>query len=56
MGTQSFAPDEATSDHLTGTAAISVQTTPRWIEDDYDVTVEEDANGYPVTITLTPKA
>ena len=56
MGTESFAPDEATSDHLTGTAAISVQTTPRWIEDDYDVAVEEDANGYPVTITLTPKA
>lgn len=54
-GTQSFAPDEATEEHLTGTAAVSVQTNPRWIEDDYDVVVEEDANGYPVTITLTAK-
>lgn len=50
-----FAPDEATDDHLTGTATIAVKTVPRWIEDDYTVTVEEDENGYPTSITLTAK-
>ena len=55
FGSQSFAPDEATEDHLTGTAKISIQTVPRWIEDDYDVEVEEDANRYPTKITLTAK-
>lgn len=55
IGTESFAPDEATDDHLTGTATISVQTVPRWIEDKYSVTVTEDENGYPTEITLTAK-
>lgn len=56
IGTESFAPDEATDDHLTGTASIAVSTVPRWIEDDYDVDVTEDENGYPTSITLTKKA
>lgn len=55
IGTESFAPDEATDDHLTGTASIAVSTVPRWIEDNYEVTVTEDANGYPITIELTAK-
>lgn len=55
IGSESFAPDEATDDHLTGTATISVSTVPRWIEDDYDVEVIEDENGYPTSITLTSK-
>lgn len=55
IGTESFVPDEATDDHLTGTATISVQTVPRWIEDNYNVAVEEDENGYPTKITLTKK-
>jgi hypothetical protein len=56
IGTETFAPDEATEDHLTGTCSVSVQTTPVWIEDNYSVEVEEDAQGYPVTITLSAKA
>lgn len=55
IGTESFAPDEATNDHLTGTATISIQTVPRWIEDNYDVEVTEDEQGYPTEITLTAK-
>lgn len=55
IGAESFAPDEATEDHLTGTATISVQTVPRWIEDSYTVTVTEDENGYPTEITLVAK-
>lgn len=56
IGQESFAPGEASDDHLTGTATVSVQTVPKWIEDDYDVTVVEDDNGYPTSITLTKKA
>lgn len=56
IGTESFVPDEATEGHLTGTATISVQTVPRWIEDSYDVSVIEDENGYPTSITLTKKS
>ena len=55
-GTESFAPDEATSDHLTGTATVAVATVPRWIEDNYNVAVTEDENGYPTEITLTAKS
>lgn len=55
IGSESFAPDEATDDHLTGTATIAVSTVPRWIEDNYTVTVVEDENGYPESITLTAK-
>lgn len=55
IGQESFAPDEATDDHLTGTATVSAQTVPKWIEDDYTVTVEEDENGYPTSITLAKK-
>lgn len=55
IGQESFAPGEASDDHLTGTATVSVQTVPKWIEDDYDVEVVEDANGYPTSITLTKK-
>lgn len=55
IGTESFAPDEATDDHLTGTATISIQTVPRWIEDNYDIAVTEDEQGYPTEITLTAK-
>lgn len=55
IGQESFAPDEATEDHLTGTATVSVQTVPKWIEDNYTVAVTEDENGYPVAITLTKK-
>lgn len=56
IGTESFAPDSATDDHLTGTASVAVSTVPRWIEDDYSVEVVEDENGYPTSITLTKKA
>lgn len=56
IGSESFVPGEATDDHLTGTATIAVATVPRWIEDNYTVTVEEDANGYPTKITLTKKS
>lgn len=55
IGTESFAPDEATDDHLTGTATISIRTVPRWIEDSYDVMVTEDEQGYPTSITLAKK-
>lgn len=55
IGSESFAPDEATEDHLTGTTTISIKTVPRWIEDNYDVEVIEDENGYPTSITLTAK-
>lgn len=55
IGSESFAPDEASDDHLTGTATVAVSTVPRWIEDDYNVSVEEDDNGYPTKITLTKK-
>lgn len=54
-GSESFAPDEATDDHLTGTCNIAISTVPRWIHKDYDVTVVEDENGYPTTITLAKK-
>ena len=37
IGQESFAPGEASDDHLTGTATVSVQTVPKWIEDNYDV-------------------
>lgn len=53
IGTESFAPDEATEDHLTGTATIAVTTQPKWIENKYTVSVTEDSNGYPTSITLT---
>lgn len=56
IGSESFVPGEATDDHLTGTATIAVATVPRWIEDNYEVAVEEDANGYPTKITLTKKS
>ena len=56
IGSESFVPGEATDDHLTGTASIAVATVPRWIEDNYDVSVVEDENGYPTSITLTAKA
>jgi len=56
IGSESFVPGEATDDHLTGTASISVATVPRWIEDNYTVSVTEDENGYPISITLTAKA
>lgn len=55
IGQESFAPGEASDDHLTGTATVSVQTVPKWIEDNYTVSVEEDANGYPTSITLAAK-
>lgn len=55
VGTESFAPDEATEDHLTGTATIATTTVPRWIEDNYTVSVTEDENGYPTSITLAKK-
>ena len=56
IGSEYFSPDEATDDHLTGTATIAVQTVPRWIEDKYDVKVAEDENGYPTEFTLTVKS
>ena len=55
IGQESFAPGEASDDHLTGTATVSVQTVPKWIEDNYDVAVTEDDQGYPTAITLTKK-
>lgn len=55
IGQESFAPGEASDDHLTGTATVSVQTVPKWIEDNYDVAVTEDDQGYPTEITLTKK-
>lgn len=56
IGQETFAPDEATDDHLTGTATIAQSTVPKWIEDDYDVVVTEDDNGYPTEIKLTKKS
>ena len=55
IGQESFAPGEASDDHLTGTATVSVQTVPKWIEDNYDVAVTEDDQGYPTSITLAKK-
>lgn len=55
VGTESFAPDEATEDHLTGTATIATVTVPRWIEDSYTVSATEDENGYPTSIALAKK-
>lgn len=55
QGSESFAPDEATDDHLTGTCNIAISTKPVWIDDAYTVSVTEDANGYPTAITLTAK-
>lgn len=55
IGAESFAPGEATAELLTGTATVSVQTVPKWIEDNYEVTVVEDESGYPTEITLTAK-
>ena len=55
IGSESFAPDEATSDHLTGTASIAVSTVPRWIHKNYEVAVTEDSNGYPTEITVSKK-
>ena len=40
---------------MTGTATVAVKTVPKWIENDYDVAVTEDENGYPTTITLSKK-
>jgi uncharacterized protein YneR len=56
IGEERFSPDSATDDHLTGTATVAVSTVPRWIEDNYDVEVTEDENGYPTQIKLTKKA
>lgn len=55
IGQESFAPGEASADHLTGTATVSVQTVPKWIEDNYEVAVTEDDQGYPTAITLKKK-
>lgn len=51
-GTVSFRPDEATEDHLTATLTVAIKTVPNWIEDDYTVSVTEDANGYLTAATL----
>lgn len=56
IGSEYFSPDEATDDHLTGTATIAVSTVPRWIEDKYTVEVTEDENGCPTSITLAAKS
>jgi uncharacterized protein YneR len=56
IGQERFSPDEASDDHLTGTATIAVSTVPKWIEDDYTVEVEEDDHGYPTKITLSKKS
>lgn len=53
QGSESFAPDEATDDHLTGTCTIAISTQPVWIDSSYSVSVTEDENGYPTAITLT---
>lgn len=55
IGQESFAPGEASDEHLTGTATVSVQTVPKWIEDNYEVTVIEDDQGCPTSITLAKK-
>lgn len=55
QGSESFAPDEATDDHLTGTCTIAISTQPVWIDSSYTVAVTEDENGYPTSITLTAK-
>ncbi len=54
-GSESFVPDEATEEHLTGTCNIAISTVPRWLHKDYDVSVVEDENGYPTSITLAKK-
>lgn len=55
IGSERFTPGEATDGHLEGNATVAVQTVPRWIEDNYDVEVVEDEQGYPTQITLTAK-
>lgn len=55
-GSESFSPDEASDDHLTGTCNIAISTVPRWIHKDYDVSVAEDERGYPTSITLAKKS
>ena len=48
-----FVPDSATDDHLTATVKVGIKSQVVWIEDDYDVTVTEDAQGYPTNIALS---
>ena len=55
IGQETFAPGEASDDHLTGTATVSVQTVPKWIEDEYTVTTQEDDDGNLESITLAKK-
>lgn len=50
-----FVPDSATDDHLTATVKVAIKSQAKWIEDDYTVTVAEDINSYPTSITLAGK-
>ncbi len=56
QGTESWRPDEATEGHLTGTATVVQKTVPRWIDDKYEVTVEEDELGEPTSFTIAKKS
>lgn len=50
VGTIGLAPDEATEDHLTMTANISVGTVPRIVTDDLTVTVSGEGSNMTFTV------
>ena len=50
VGTIGLTPDEATEDHLTMTANISVSTVPAWITDDVTVTVSGEGSNMTFTV------
>lgn len=52
VGQVSISPDEATEEHLTMTASISVSTVPELITDDVKVTVAEDPSSGELTFTV----
>lgn len=54
-GSESWRPDEATEGHLTGTVRVVQKTVPRFIDDKYEVSVEEDELGNPTSFTVTKK-
>ena len=50
VGTIGVTPDEATEDHLTMTANISVSTVPKFITDDVTVTVSGEGSAATFTV------
>ena len=57
QGSESFVPNEATDDHLTGTAQIAVSSVPKFIDSKYEVDVTFDTDGEtPKSFTVKKKA